>query len=89
LTAHVGGMDGLAPFTAKEEASILKELRKKRQWPCFSGVSIQCKRYRSLGYHEKFVKLTKATNGGRENDRNESNFSQDDWNEMLRRLMDD
>uniref|UniRef100_A0A7S3PHE1 Uncharacterized protein n=1 Tax=Aplanochytrium stocchinoi TaxID=215587 RepID=A0A7S3PHE1_9STRA len=54
ITAHVRGADGRRPFSAEVETAILKELRKKGCWKCFSRESTIGKLgYKKYGYHEE------------------------------------
>ncbi|KAH9254881.1 hypothetical protein BASA81_007131 [Batrachochytrium salamandrivorans] len=54
LSNHLGGVDGRSPFDLEEEVAILRVLRKKGNWPCFSSdTRIGSMGYRSRGFHEK------------------------------------
>jgi len=52
LTCSVSRTDGRRPFSALEEASVLKQLRMKRVWPAFVGTSfaIGSKGFRSYAF---------------------------------------
>mmetsp|Transcript_10085 Transcript_10085/g.11605 ORF Transcript_10085/g.11605 Transcript_10085/m.11605 type:complete len:407 (+) Transcript_10085:194-1414(+) len=56
LTAHCRGVDGRRPFEEKVEKNLLKELRKKKPWACFSQSGSRCnigiQGFPALGYHE-------------------------------------
>lgn len=58
VTAHIRGNDGRRPFPEAAERSLLKELRKKKQWDAFSGTEhlVGIKGFTSLGHHEKIRK---------------------------------
>lgn len=65
VTAHIRGNDGRRPFSEAAERSLLKELRKKKQWDAFSGTEhlVGVKGFTSLGHHEKLRKgLNPQTN---------------------------
>ena len=52
----VRGVEGRQPFSEEVEASLLREIRKKRTWPCFAAdpkCTIGKRSFRALGYHEK------------------------------------
>jgi hypothetical protein len=55
LSGHVCGVDGRVPFNQDEEEAILKVLRRKLRWECFTHCS--CKfgeaGFKSKGFHEK------------------------------------
>jgi hypothetical protein len=57
LSGHVCGVDGRVPFSQEEEVEILKVLRRKQRWECFTNS--KCKfgesGFRSKGFHEKLV----------------------------------
>jgi len=55
LSSHLTAVDGRVPFNREEEEAILKVLRKKERWPCFSHCSIRFGQagFRALGFHEK------------------------------------
>ena len=55
VTAHIRGNDGRRPFGEEAERSLLKELRKKKQWKAFEGTDllVGIKGFSSLGHHEK------------------------------------
>ena len=58
VTAHIRGNDGRRPFPEAAERSLLKELRKKKQWDAFRGTEhlVGVKGFTSLGHHEKIRK---------------------------------
>lgn len=59
LTNQVSGVDGRSPFTAEEEAALLREFRRKLRWPCFPPHLYSLgTRYRSMGFHEKQLRET-------------------------------
>lgn len=55
LSAHVTGVDGRTPFNQDEEEAILKVMRKKERWACFTNNELRFgeKGFRTKGYHEK------------------------------------
>jgi len=52
LTTHISSTDGRVPFTPKEEAAVIKVLKRREPWPCFDEWSIGCAGFRGMGYHE-------------------------------------
>jgi len=55
LSAHVTGVDGRTPFVPEEEEAVLRVLRRKKIWECFTHTPLTIGKtgYRSKGFHEK------------------------------------
>jgi hypothetical protein len=66
LSNHLAGVDGRVPFEEAHEKAILRLLRRKVRWPCFSeGIDVGRTGFRSEGYHEKIIKSTITTRATR------------------------
>lgn len=57
LIGHLTGVDGRVPFSPVEEEAILKIIRKKQRWECFSknnnGIKFGESGFRTKGFYEK------------------------------------
>ena len=56
LVAHLTGTDGRTPFNQEEEEAVLKVIRTRAPWPCFSHLNttkFSHLGFRSRGFHEQ------------------------------------